>query len=88
MLPEYQLVMDAQILVTYRRDDQPNEDVVEVLHPERHRLSLPVNGLNCLFQDISVSFNQHTKLDSDRWVNRASLMMAWDNMIYFFYFYW
>jgi len=72
MLPEYQLVMDAQILVTYRRDDQPNEDVVEVLHPERHHLSLPVNGLNCLFQDISVSFNQHTKLDSDRWVNRAT----------------
>jgi len=72
MLPEYQLVMDAQILVTYRRDDQPNEDVVEVLHPERHQLLLPVNGLNCLFQDISVSFNQHTKLDSDRWVNRAT----------------
>jgi len=62
-------VMDAQILVTYRKDDAPDVDVVEVLYPERHQLSLPVNGLNCLFEDISVSFNQHTKLDSDRYTH-------------------
>ena len=38
----------------------------EQLWPSRHQLTLPLNGLNMLFQDVLVAVNHHNKLDADR----------------------
>ncbi len=61
---EFQLVADATILLTTKTGD--SNPVIEALSPSRHKMSLPLNGLNMFFQDCSTAFNFHTKLDSDR----------------------
>jgi hypothetical protein len=38
----------------------------ESLYPIRHNITLPLNGLNILFNDIHTAFNFHNKLDCDR----------------------
>ena len=67
---EYQLVVDAIILVTVQETVNPIGGNVgeaqELLYPARHQMTLPLNGLNMLFSDYTVAVNHHTKLDSDR----------------------
>lgn len=63
---EYQLVVDAKIIVeatASATDDRTNE---EALFPERHEITLPLNNLNFLFSDIKTSFNFLNKVESDR----------------------
>jgi hypothetical protein len=50
-----------------------NETHEEKLFPQRHAVTLPLNGLNCMFEDYNVSFNHHTKLESDRYVCKPLL---------------
>ena len=71
-LADYQMVLDAQIRVTVTKDGPDNTTITseEILAPSRHRITLPLNGLNILFNDCTVSFNHHLKLDSDRSVLR------------------
>jgi hypothetical protein len=65
---DYQLVVDARVLVTVRRTDAAagNVGTQEQLWPPRHQLTLPLNGMNMLFQDITVAINHHNKQDADR----------------------
>ena len=66
---DYQLEIDAQIVLTLKQTTVGagfNVETKEILYPERHNLGLPLNGLNILFDDYNVSFNHHTKLESDR----------------------
>jgi len=66
---EFQLVMDARILLTVQEVQAAGvlgQEVQELLHPKRHQITLPLNGLNMLFSDYMVAVNHHTKLDSDR----------------------
>ncbi len=62
------MVLDAQIRVTVTKDGPDNTTITsdEILAPSRHRITLPLNGLNILFNECTVSFNHHLKLDSDR----------------------
>jgi hypothetical protein len=43
-----------------------NNVVPETLTPARHQISLPLNGLNILFDNCTTAFNFHNKLDTDR----------------------
>mgnify|MGYP003336933672 CR=1 FL=1 len=65
---DYQLVVDARIQVTYK-PSTPNTaaEKNEILFPERHGLTLPINGLNCIFENVEVTFNHSTKLDTNRY---------------------
>jgi hypothetical protein len=38
----------------------------EVLWPPRHQLTLPLHGMNMLFEDVTVAINHHNKQDADR----------------------
>jgi hypothetical protein len=63
------MVIDAQILVTVKEKDVAAAVAKkESLYPERHNLTLPLNGLNCLFEKCTASFNQTTELTSDKYV--------------------
>lgn len=62
------MVMDAKITVTVKPpgDDATVED--ELLCPERHGITFPVNGLNVLFEnECETVINHHFKLDANRY---------------------
>jgi hypothetical protein len=63
-----QMIIDAAITVSYRAANAADEVVAtrEALYPARHRMTLPLNGINNIFQNCEVAFNFHTKLDCDR----------------------
>jgi len=65
-LSDSQMVIDATILITRHPPDTPDTKTEEVLHPQRHKMTLPLNSLNNYFQSCEVAVNYHTKLDSDR----------------------
>jgi len=68
-MTDYQLEVEGRIIVTCRQitaGQGVNEEIEERLYPPRHKITLPLNGLNVLFDDISVIFNHHTKVESDR----------------------
>ena len=59
------MVIDAQVVLTV---EGPDEDPVqELLYPPRHQITLPLNNLNFIFESCEVSFNQTTKLTSDKY---------------------
>ena len=70
---DYQMVIDAQVVVSYTAaaaaaaaaDAAP---VVhqELLYPPRHRITLPLNNLNFIFDNIEVAFNQTSKWTADK----------------------
>jgi hypothetical protein len=70
--PDHQLVIDAQIIVSFVEINDAGVPLTatvteELLYPLRHDISLPLNGLNMLFDDCTVAFNHHCKVDSDRY---------------------
>lgn len=76
-LTDYQLVLDARIQVSYADTRTPNTVETEMLHPNRHQMTLPINGLNNYFRDCEVAFNHHTKLDTDRYNNKSQGLVDW-----------
>jgi hypothetical protein len=38
----------------------------ELLYPPRHQITLPLNNLNFIFDNIEVAFNQTSKLTADK----------------------
>jgi hypothetical protein len=64
---DYQMVIDAQVVLTVEGPD--GEPVQELLYPPRHQITLPLNNLNFIFESCEVSFNQTTKLTSDKYDN-------------------
>ncbi len=38
----------------------------ELLYPPRHRITLPLNNLNFIFDNIEVAFNQKSKWTADK----------------------
>jgi hypothetical protein len=60
------MILDATITIeAVKPGDAPNI-VHELLYPARHRLTLPLNGLNNIFHQCEVAFNYHNKLNQDR----------------------
>lgn len=65
---DYQMVMDAQVVLSVVPTTNPAEaPTLELLYPPRHEITLPLNNLNFIFEDIQTSFNQTTKLTSDKY---------------------
>ncbi len=62
---DYQMVIDAQVVLTVEGPDA--DPVQELLYPPRHQITLPLNNLNFIFESCEVSFNQTTKLTSDKY---------------------
>jgi len=62
---DYQMVIDAQVVLTVEGPD--GDPVQELLYPPRHQITLPLNNLNFIFESCEVSFNQTTKLTSDKY---------------------
>lgn len=68
---DYQMVMDAQVVLSVVPTTNPAEaPTLELLYPPRHEITLPLNNLNFIFEDIQTSFNQTTKLTSDKYGER------------------
>jgi hypothetical protein len=66
-LTDYQLVADCSIQLEIETGPAAARVTSnESLWPNRHKITLPVNGLNIMFSDYSVDFNHHTPLDVDR----------------------
>jgi hypothetical protein len=65
---DYQLVVDARVTLMVRLSTAPAGAVgtQEVLWPPRHQLTLPLHGMNMLFEDVTVAINHHNKQDADR----------------------
>jgi hypothetical protein len=62
---DYQMVIDAQIVVASSTQAGGAQDN-ELLYPPRHQITLPLNNLNILFENIETAFNQTTKLSADK----------------------
>lgn len=60
------MVVDATVTVTYHAPATPQTLITEPLFPQRHKITLPLNGINNFFQSCEIAFNHHTKLDCDR----------------------
>jgi hypothetical protein len=63
---DFQMVMDAVVIVTYNPENAAQNNIKETLYPPRHKMTLPLNSLNNYFQNCEIAFNHHTKLDCDR----------------------
>ncbi len=67
---DYQMVIDAQVVLTVSQIVVP--PIVqppaqqELLYPPRHQITLPLNNLNFIFDNIEVAFNQTSKLNVDK----------------------
>ena len=69
---DYQMVLDAQFVLTVQ-SGEPIVVVRELLHPTRHQITLPLNGVNFLFNRPIVAFNQTTEFTSDKQVTRGGV---------------
>ncbi len=59
------MVLDAQIVLTVKKQNEAATSK-EMLYPPRHQITLPLNNLNFLFDNITVAFNQTNKYSSDK----------------------
>ena len=82
---DYQMVLDAQVVVTVRPvANAAAAGQRELLYPPRHQITLPLNNLNFIFHDeIQTSFNQTTKLTSDKYVIPCDAVF-WSGLIVVF----
>ncbi len=64
------MVVDAQVVVSVR-DAGAQEARNEILYPTRHRITLPLNGLNFIFDNSTCTFNQTNQLAADKWVKKT-----------------
>lgn len=66
-LSDYQLVVDAQVLVSVKEKNVAAAPTVKhTLFPPYHQISLPLNNLNFIFEKVASSFNQTCELTSDK----------------------
>jgi hypothetical protein len=64
------MVIDAQVVVTVTQVVVPPAAAAapqqELLYPPRHQITLPLNNLNFIFDNIEAAFNQTSKLTADK----------------------
>jgi hypothetical protein len=64
------MVIDASIVVTvqpFTKIGTEDDKTQELLCPERHMITLPLNGLNILFSTCETAFNHSTQIATDRY---------------------
>jgi hypothetical protein len=68
--PDVHMVIDASIEVTvqpFTKIGTEDDKTKELLCPERHMITLPLNGLNILFSTCETAFNHSTQIATDRY---------------------
>ena len=61
------MVVDCSVIVTVQPTNGTADDKVEeLLFPDRHNVTLPLNGLNILFNTCETAFNHTTQIAPDR----------------------
>ena len=58
------MVLDAQVVVAFSQGAVAQDP--ELLYPPRHQITLPLNNLNFIFDNIETAFNQTSKLTADK----------------------
>lgn len=58
------MVLDAQVVLSVTPTDLAARN--EILYPPRHQITLPLNNLNFIFNNIETAFNQTSKLNADK----------------------
>jgi hypothetical protein len=65
------MVVDCSVIVTVQPTAKiatEEDKVQELLYPARHNITLPLNGLNILFNACETAFNHTTQIATDRCV--------------------
>ncbi len=65
------MVVDCSVIVTVQPTAKiatEEDKVQELLFPARHNITLPLNGLNILFNACETAFNHTTQIATDRCV--------------------
>ena len=68
-LTDVHMVVDCSVVVTVQptaKSGTEEDKKEELLFPERHKLTLPLNGLNILFNTCETAFNHSTQIATDR----------------------
>ncbi len=63
------MVVEASVIVTVQPTTKlgtDEEKVEELLYPARHGITLPLNGLNIMFNNCDIAVNHHTQIPTDR----------------------
>ena len=69
--PDVHMVVDCSVIVTVQPTAKiatEEDKVQELLYPARHNITLPLNGLNILFNACETAFNHTTQITTDRCV--------------------
>ena len=69
--PDVHMVVDCSVIVTVQPTAKiatEEDKVQELLYPARHNITLPLNGLNILFNACETAFNHTTQIATDRCV--------------------
>ena len=68
-LSDSHLIVEASVVVTVQPKASVNDadKKEERLWPTRHNISLPLNGLNMLFENCEAAVNHHSQITSDRY---------------------
>ncbi len=70
--PDAHMVVDCSVIVTVQPTAKiatEEDKVQELLYPARHNITLPLNGLNILFNACETAFNHTTQIATDRYVS-------------------
>ena len=70
--PDVHMVVDCSVIVTVQPTAKiatEEDKVQELLYPARHNITLPLNGLNILFNACETAFNHTTQIATDRYVS-------------------
>jgi hypothetical protein len=65
------MVVDCSVIVTVQPTAKiatEEDKVQELLFPARHNITLPLNGLNILFNACETAFNHTTQIVTDKYV--------------------
>ncbi|MFN9905426.1 MAG: hypothetical protein ACK56F_04780, partial [bacterium] len=70
--PDVHMVVDCSVIVTVQPTAKiatEEDKVQELLYPARHNITLPLNGLNILFNACETAFHHPTQIAPDRCVS-------------------
>ncbi len=69
--PDVHMVVDCSVIVIVQPTAKiatEEDKVQELLYPARHNITLPLNGLNILFNACETAFNHTTQIATDKCV--------------------
>jgi hypothetical protein len=82
------MVVDCSVIVTFQPTAKiatEEDKVQELLYPARHNITLPLNGLNILFNACETAFNHTTQIATDRCVPPLPLPLSPEVTLFFLF---